>query len=80
MAILHSSNFFPIKGRIVPELRDEGIIHYREIILSTWRIIYRVGYDTVYIIAIIENSINLFIIDIINILPEEMIEKYVKDV
>ena len=55
----HSSNFFPLKGRIVPELRDEGITQYREIIVSPWRIIYRVGDDTVYIMAIIDARQNL---------------------
>ena len=55
----HSSNFFPLKGRVLPELLDEGITYYRELIQSPWRIIYRVGSDTVYIIAIIDSRQNL---------------------
>jgi len=54
-----SSNFFPLKGRVVPELFDEGITHYRELIQTPWRIIYRVGSETVYIIAIIDSRQNL---------------------
>ena len=55
----HSSNFFPLKGRVVPELLDEGITYYRELIKTPWRIIYRVGNETVYIIAIIDSRQNL---------------------
>jgi len=54
-----SSHFFPLKGRIVPELQVEGIVHYREIIVSPWRIIYKVGSDTVYIMSIIDSRQNL---------------------
>ena len=54
-----ASNFFPLKGRIVPELQVEGITHYREIIVSPWRIIYKVGNDTVYIMSIIDSRQNL---------------------
>ena len=54
-----SSHFFPLKGRVVPELQVEGIVHYREIIVSPWRIIYKVGNDTVYIMSIIDSRQNL---------------------
>jgi len=54
-----SSNFFPLKGRVVPELLDEGITYYRELIEKPWRVIYRVGDETVYLIAIIDSRQNL---------------------
>ncbi len=54
-----SSNFFPLKGRVVPELQEEGITQYREIIVTPWRIIYRVGDNTVYLMAIIDSRQNL---------------------
>ncbi|MFT5660903.1 MAG: toxin ParE1/3/4 [Sulfurimonas sp.] len=54
-----SSNFFPLKGRVVPELQKEGITLYREVITSPWRIIYKVGNDTVYIMAIIDSRQNV---------------------
>ena len=55
----HSSNFFPLKGRVVPELQKEGITLYREVIASPWRIIYKVGKDTVYIMAILDSRQNV---------------------
>lgn len=55
----HSSNFFPLKGRVVPELQAEGITQYREIIAAPWRIIYRIGDDTVYIMSILDSRQNL---------------------
>jgi len=55
----YSSNFFPLKGRVVPELQKEGITLYREVIASPWRIIYKVGNDTVYIMAILDSRQNI---------------------
>ena len=55
----HSSNFFPLKGRVVPELQKEGITFYREVISSPWRIVYKVGNDTVYIMAILDSRQNI---------------------
>ena len=55
----HSSNFFPLKGRVVPELQKEGITLYREVISSPWRIMYKVGNDTVYIMAILDSRQNI---------------------
>ena len=54
-----SSNFFPLKGRVVPELQKEGITIYREIISNPWRIIYKVGNDTVFIMAILDSRQNV---------------------
>lgn len=55
----HSSNFFPLKGRVVPELQKEGITLYRELVASPWRIIYKVGNDTVYIMTIVDSRQNI---------------------
>jgi len=33
---------FPDRGRIVPELQEQGIIQYRELVIAPWRIIYRI--------------------------------------
>lgn len=54
-----SSNFFPMKGRMVPELQKEGITLYREVITAPWRVIYQVDIDTVYIMAIIDSRQNV---------------------
>ena len=37
-----SSYLFPNRGRFVPELKDQGILQYRELIHSPWRIIHRI--------------------------------------
>jgi len=55
----NSSSFFPLKGRVVPELQKEGITLYREIIVSPWRVIYKVGSDTVHIMAILDSRQNI---------------------
>jgi len=55
----NSSNFFTLKGRVVPELQKEGITLYREVVASPWRIIYKVGNDTVYIMAILDSRQNV---------------------
>lgn len=54
-----SSNFFPLKGRVVPELQREGITLYREVVAAPWRIVYKVGDDTVYIMAVIDSRQNV---------------------
>ncbi len=55
----NSSNLFPLRGRVVPELQKEGITMYRELISSPWRIIYKVDNDTVYIMAIFDSRQNV---------------------
>ena len=52
-------NDFPQRGRVVPELLDTGISQYREIISSPWRIIYRLGVDTVYIMGVFDSRRDL---------------------
>lgn len=47
------------KGRVVPELQKEGITFYREVVATPWRIIYKVGNDTVYIMAILDSRQNV---------------------
>jgi len=54
-----SSNFFPLKCRVVPELQREGITLYREVVVAPWRIVYKVGDDTVYIMAVIDSRQNV---------------------
>jgi len=55
----NSSNFFPLRGRVVPELQKEGITMYRELMSSVWRIMYKVDNDTVYIMAIFDSRQNV---------------------
>jgi len=49
---------FPERGRIVPELRDQGINLYREIIVSPWRIVYRISGKEVYVLTVFDSRQN----------------------
>ena len=51
--------FFPERGRIVPELKDQGILQYRELIISPWRLIYRVSEKKVYVLSILDSRQNI---------------------
>jgi plasmid stabilization system protein ParE len=50
---------FPERGRIVPELHEQGILQYREIIISLWRIIYRIARKTVYVLSVLDSRQNV---------------------
>lgn len=47
------------RGRIVPELLINNISGYREMIVSQWRILYRIGKDTVYVLAVLDSRRNI---------------------
>ena len=49
----------PERGRIVPELKDQGIHIYRELMVPPWRIIYRISDTTVYVLSIIDARRNV---------------------
>ena len=49
----------PDRGRIVPELKDQGIPIYREILVPPWRIIYRVSDSTVFVLSVIDSRRNV---------------------
>lgn len=50
---------FPDRGRLVPELKDQGILQYRELIHSPWRIIYRISENTVYVLSVLDARRNI---------------------
>ncbi len=50
---------FPLRGRIVPELQFHNIVTYRELIVSPWRIIYRIERDAVYILSVFDGRRNI---------------------
>jgi plasmid stabilization system protein ParE len=50
---------FPDRGRLVPELKDQGILQYRELIHSPWRIIYRITESTVYVLSVLDARRNI---------------------
>jgi len=50
---------FPERGRIVPELKDQGILLYRELIVPPWRIIYRISERQVYVLSFLDSRRNV---------------------
>ena len=49
----------PQRDRIVPELKEQGIFQYQELIIQPWRMIYRVSSNTVYVLSIIDARRNV---------------------
>jgi addiction module RelE/StbE family toxin len=43
-----------VRGRIVPELRDAGILEHRELIVKPWRILYLVEGEEVHVTAVLD--------------------------
>ncbi len=50
---------FPGRGRIVPELRDQGIIQYRELIIPPWRVLYRISEKIVCVLSVLDSRQNI---------------------
>jgi toxin ParE1/3/4 len=50
---------FPERGRIVPELQGQGIHIYRELIISPWRIVYRISDGTIFVLSVIDSRQNV---------------------
>ena len=50
---------FPERGRIVPELRDQGILQYRELVISPWRILYRISEKSVLVLSVVDSRLNI---------------------
>lgn len=49
----------PERGRIIPELCDQGILLYRELIIAPWRLIYRMSEQEIYVLSVIDSRRNV---------------------
>ena len=49
----------PQRGRIIPELQENGIYQYRELTVAPWRLMYRVQEDKVYVLAVLDSRQNI---------------------
>ena len=49
----------PKRGRIVPELRQQGILQYRELVVPPWRIVYRISDSYVYVLSVFDSRQNV---------------------
>ena len=45
----------PEVGRVIPELGEKGLTHYRELVHPSWRIFYRVAQNKVRILAVMDS-------------------------
>ncbi len=54
-----SLNTLPERGRIVPELQDQDILIYRELIIPPWRIIFRISEMKVYVLSVLDARQNV---------------------
>lgn len=46
---------FSERGRIVPELQEQGILQYRELVISPWRILYRISEKNVFVLSVLDS-------------------------
>jgi plasmid stabilization system protein ParE len=51
--------YSPERGRIVPELQDQGILQYRELIVPPWRIMYRTVGKNVFVLSVLDSQRNV---------------------
>lgn len=50
---------FPERGRVVPELQQQGITQYHELSIEPWRIIYRIAEKKVYVLSVLDSRRNV---------------------
>ena len=49
----------PERGRIVPELQEQGILLYREWVIPPWRIVYRISEMRGYVLSVLDARQNV---------------------
>lgn len=53
-ALAKSLETLPTRGRVVPELARHGVVRYREVTSTPWRLINRVSNDAVLVVAVLD--------------------------
>ena len=56
---INSLKEYPERGRVVPELLNQNIVEYHEIIEAPWRIIYKIIDSNVFILTVIDGRRNV---------------------
>jgi len=49
----------PERARLVPELKEQGVSLYREIVVALWRMLYRIIDRKVYVLGVFDSRRNL---------------------
>ncbi len=55
----NSLNLLPQRGQIVPELQEQGITQYRELIIFPWSLMYRIEEIRVFVVSVIDARLNV---------------------
>jgi toxin ParE1/3/4 len=50
---------YPERGRVVPELLNQNIVEYHELIEFPWRIIYKIVNSDVFVLTVIDGRRNV---------------------
>jgi len=50
---------FPNQGRVIPELLKHNITKFKELIISPWRLMYKIENNIVYVMAVIDGRRNI---------------------
>ena len=50
---------FPYQGRVIPELLKHNIAKFKELIISPWRLMYKIENNVVYVMAVIDGRRNI---------------------
>ena len=50
---------FPNQGRVIPELLKHNITKFKELIISPWRLMYKIENNVVYVMAVIDGRRNI---------------------
>ena len=50
---------FPERGRIVPELQEQGISQYKKLAISPWRLVYRIAEKEIYVLSLFDSRQNV---------------------
>jgi toxin ParE1/3/4 len=56
---INSLKEYPERGRVVPELLNQNIMEYHEIIETPWRIIYKIMDLNVFILTVLDGRRNV---------------------
>ena len=51
--------YFPLQGRLIPELKDLGVSLYRELVVEIYRVVYRVDKNSLLILLILDSRRDL---------------------
>ncbi len=49
----------PTRGRVIPELREQGVLQYRELIISPWRVMYRIEGKRILVVGVLDSRRNV---------------------